>query len=141
AVDVVAIGARVVAEAPAFIAQYRLDHRDADHVLQLLEPAPDQRARSPRADQRHVQMVAAGLGGESAIAGRTRAAVWRDPAAEARGLADESALLVLCLHRLPVDRPFPVHEHVVSPSVESSIAMPHGSLIVVARPPSETGAS
>ena len=71
-------------ELPALREHVRLDDRDADRLGQLLQPAEDQRAVRPGAGERDVEMVAAGLGLEAALAGRAGRAVGRHPVAEQR---------------------------------------------------------
>ena len=71
----VAVGAWEAAEAPALVAEHRVHHRHRQHVVKLLELAHHQHARGPRADQGHVEPVAAGLGGEAGLAARAGAAV------------------------------------------------------------------
>ncbi len=56
-------------------------------------------------------MVAPLLGAKAGLTGRAGGAVGRHPAAEARGLADEAALGVGRLHRLPGVGPLAVDEH------------------------------
>src|SRR5206468_1495103 len=93
--------ARARAEHPALAAHQRLDHGDRDHVLQRFELAEDEGAVCPRAGEGDIEVIAPRLGGEAAPAGRTGAAVGRDPAAEARRRADETARADLVALVLP----------------------------------------
>ena len=63
-------------EHPALLPHQGVDHRQPDRVLEPLEGAHDHGAVGPRARQRHVKVVAPGLGLEP------RRAVGGDPAAE-----------------------------------------------------------
>ena len=71
-------------ELPAFEQHVRLDHRNADHVGQLLQLAEDQGAVRPGAGERDIEVIAAGLGLEAALAGRAGGAVGRHPVAKLR---------------------------------------------------------
>lgn len=83
AVHRVAIGAGIITEAPALLREPRLDHGHADNVVELFELARDQRARGPRANQRHIEVIAAGFGFEAAAAVRAGTPIWRYPIPEA----------------------------------------------------------
>ena len=70
AVEAVAGGTGAALEGPAAIAHVPVHHRHPDHVLEPLEAAEDEGAMGPGAGQRDVEMVAAGLGREPALAAR-----------------------------------------------------------------------
>src|SRR5690606_21013189 len=70
-------------KAPSVIRQFRLDHGDGDDILKALQTSADEGARRPGTDQRDIEMIAAGLCLKAAFTGGTRAAVRRDPVAEA----------------------------------------------------------
>ncbi len=91
AVDRVRHHALARRERPSVLRHQPVRHRQADHALQPLEAAEDERAVGPRAGERHVEVIAAGLGLEAALARRPRCAVRRDPVAEARVRAHETA--------------------------------------------------
>src|SRR4051794_16274307 len=84
-------------EAPAFGIEFGLHDGDGDGMLEALQLAGGQSARGPGADERDIEMIAAGLGLETALARGSGAAVGRYPVAERRFLADEGALGVLGL--------------------------------------------
>ena len=85
AVERVAGGARRRLERPAVLAPSASATTETrDDVLQPLQRAEDQRAVRPWAGQRDVEMIAARLGLEAALARWARAAVRGDPVAELR---------------------------------------------------------
>lgn len=118
-VDAVGRRSRIAAEPPAFGPELRLDDRNRDRALKPLDLPRDQRARRPGTDQRHVEVVASGLGREPARARRPGASVRRHPVPERGDLPDEPALRVRRLNGLPVARPFPVNEQPASPSASA----------------------
>src|SRR5690606_19862002 len=130
-IDLVHIGGAIDrighGEAPAFVAQFRLDDRDRDYFFEPLELAPDEGARRPGTDQRDIEVIAAGLGLEAGFSGRPGAAIGRHPIAEARGLPHKTALGVGALNGLPIVGPLAVDEHFYSPRRTRSRAMPQGS--------------
>src|SRR5690606_40123074 len=81
AVEVVAVRARKIAEAPALVGERGLDDGNGNDVIELFQLARDQRARGPGADERDIEMVAAAFGGKAAFARRAGAAVRRHPVA------------------------------------------------------------
>ena len=106
AVERVAGRAILGQESPAVLAHVMVHDRDRDDVLELLQLAQDQRAVRPRAGQRNVEMVAAGLGLEAAHAPFGRLAVHRDPVAPLRLAADEfSAAVALVSYQRSVHLP------------------------------------
>src|SRR5262245_30338864 len=98
----------IVTKAPALIGQDGRDDGKGDHLVQLLQLAGDQGARGPGTSERDVEVVASSLGGKAALSGRPGRAVRGHPMAKARHLADEAALFVLRLDRLPRRGPFAV---------------------------------
>ena len=63
-VDRIARGARGLAERPAFDIANRIDYGEPDDLLESLQRTHGYRAARPRAAERHVEVVAAGLGRE-----------------------------------------------------------------------------
>ena len=117
-VQVTADSARDVAarrKAPALIGEFGFDDGDRDDLVQSFQLAGHQGAAGPRADQPDIEVIAARFGGEPAVARGAGAAIGGDPVAEGRGLADEAALVILGLHRIPFGDPFAIHEHVTRP--------------------------
>ena len=76
-------------EHPALVAHQGVDHRQPDRVLEPLEGTHDHGAVGPRARQRHVKVVAPGLGLEP------RGAVGGDPVAELALRAHEAPARLL----------------------------------------------
>src|SRR4029077_4115885 len=72
---IVIIRASRAASSASVISLSRFVIRNRNHVVELLELAKNKRAMRPRAGKRNVKMIAAALGGKSADAGRSRAAV------------------------------------------------------------------
>src|SRR5713226_419627 len=62
--------------------------RHRDDLLEFFELAHDDRPVRPGARRGNEEVIAAGLGLETAVAGRSRAPVRRDPMAKLGGLAD-----------------------------------------------------
>ncbi len=80
----VARHARAGLEGPAVLAHEPVHDRERSiDVLEAFQLAEDQRAVRPRAGPRDVEVVAARLGLEPALAGRSRRPVRRHPVAEA----------------------------------------------------------
>ena len=75
AVDRVGHHALARLECPPVLCHQPVRHRHTDHAFEPLEGAEDQRAVGPRAGERHVEVIAAWLGLEAALAGRPRRAV------------------------------------------------------------------
>src|SRR6202049_3592521 len=91
AVDEVGDRRRRLGEAPAAFQHYRINDGNRDHLFHLFQPAEDERAMRPRAGERHIEVIAAARGFETAFAGRPGRAVGRDPVVEAGRLALEAA--------------------------------------------------
>ena len=108
AVKRVAGGAVLGQERPAVLAHEMMHDRDRDDVFELLQLAEDQRAVRPRAGERDVEVVAAGLRLEAARAAFGRLAVGRDPVAPLRLRADELAARFPGV--VPAVRPFSVDQ-------------------------------
>src|SRR4029077_20784623 len=75
-------GAR--AEFPALLAHDRIEDRDRDYALEILELAENHGAMRVRAGERDIEMIAPALGRKAALARRSGAAVRRDPIAKHR---------------------------------------------------------
>ena len=65
-----------------------------DHVFELFQLAEDQRAMRPGAGERNVEVIAAGFGRKTTLAGRAGTAVRGDVIVENRRLADEPAIVL-----------------------------------------------
>src|SRR5690606_36420721 len=78
-------------ESPAMLAHVRMDDGHADDVLEPFQRAQDHDAIGPWASQRHIYVIAAGLGLETAAPGWPGAAVRRDPMPELGVAAHEAS--------------------------------------------------
>src|SRR5690606_32440539 len=96
---------RAIVEYPALIGPARQRERDRDVLLEPFELAEDQRAMRPRAAERDVQVVAAGLRLEAAFARRPRCAVRRHPAADDGWAALEASVAEPQGRRLLIGNP------------------------------------
>jgi hypothetical protein len=66
AVDIIPVGARIVAEAPALIREDGFNDADRDRLFKALEFPADQDSTGPWAGQRDIEMVAIGFSLETA---------------------------------------------------------------------------
>ena len=88
-----------------------MNDRHGDNIFKVLQLAEDQRAVSPWAGERHIEMVTAGLGLETARATGRRSAVTRDPVAELRLRPDEFSAVSLGLVGLSAPDTFDQRSH------------------------------
>lgn len=88
---------------PAIVTEHRVGHRKPDDLLQSLDVAEGDRARSPRAEIGNEQAVTPGLGRQSRLAVRAWAPVRRDPAVKARRLPVECTAFHLAGRNVALD--------------------------------------
>ncbi len=90
-VDLVRDHARAGLEGPSVLTHPPVQRRQGDLALQLFQRPEDQGPVRPGAGVGDIEVVAARLGLEPALAGRPRRAVRRDPVAEPALAADKPA--------------------------------------------------
>ena len=93
-------------EGPSVFAHEGIDYGKRNRAVEPLELAEDQRAMRPWAGERYIQVIAAGLSLEAAVAARAKIAGARDPIAKAALRAHEMSLSG---RRAAVRAPFAVH--------------------------------
>src|SRR5581483_5562149 len=80
-------------ERPTVLVHVGRDDRHRYDVLERLQLPEDDGAVRPGAGKRNIKVIAAGLGGKAAFAGRPRTSVGRHPIAKLRSRPDEMAVL------------------------------------------------
>ncbi len=114
------------AEGPSVIAHERIDHRHRDRVVELLQPAHDERAMGPRAGERYVQVIAPAFGLEAALAARPGTAVGRHPTPENGMRTDEIGPRRAKVIALPLAVDHRSHRELLSP-IANSLRAPQES--------------
>jgi len=100
AVERIARAAVGLTESPAVLTHEMMDDRHRNDGLELLQLAVDEGPVSPWAGKRDIEVVAAGLGAESAPLALGRPAVGGDPVAPDRIGADEATPALLLLRSM-----------------------------------------
>ena len=101
----VVVLAGLVREDPAVIRAQRQGNRNGNDTGQALQHAKQQCPVCPRATVADEQVVTAGLGRKSSVAGRSRRAVGRDPVADRRYRANPASVFVFQLRGFGIGRP------------------------------------
>src|SRR5690606_5806640 len=89
-IDMVGDYALIRGEGPAVAPHQGVNHRQANHGIELFDRTEDQAAMRPRTSKRDIQVITACLGLEATLAGRPGRPVCRDPIAELRFATNKS---------------------------------------------------